>query len=109
LNPTREDIAHGAGGDGLQAYNEEWCNEKKRLMIPTADISQLTEILAQSATHPGVCEALCAEADGVRSQVFGDTVYIRGIIEFSNICRNNCHYCGIRRDNNLGLRRKRRP
>lgn len=30
---------------------------------------------------------------------FGRRVYIRGLIEVSNYCRNNCLYCGIRRDN----------
>lgn len=30
---------------------------------------------------------------------FGSRVYIRGLIEVSNYCRNNCYYCGIRRDN----------
>ena len=31
---------------------------------------------------------------------FGNKVYFRGIIEFTNICRNNCYYCGIRCGNN---------
>ena len=31
--------------------------------------------------------------------VFGNRIYIRGLIEFSNICRNDCLYCGIRRSN----------
>lgn len=30
---------------------------------------------------------------------FGNTVFLRGLIEISNHCRNNCYYCGIRRDN----------
>ena len=30
---------------------------------------------------------------------FGRKIYIRGIIEFSNICRNDCLYCGIRKSN----------
>lgn len=34
-----------------------------------------------------------------RKAVFGDAVYTRGLIEISSICRNNCLYCGIRRDN----------
>ena len=34
-----------------------------------------------------------------RAAVYGHDVYIRGLIEVSNICRNNCYYCGIRRDN----------
>ena len=28
--------------------------------------------------------------------VFGKKIYFRGIIEFTNICKNNCYYCGIR-------------
>lgn len=35
-------------------------------------------------------------ADKKRRQVYGSAVYIRGLIEFSNICKNNCYYCGIR-------------
>lgn len=38
-------------------------------------------------------------ADQVRRQVYGRDVYIRGLIEISNYCKNNCYYCGIRRDN----------
>ena len=30
---------------------------------------------------------------------FGKRLWFRGIVEFSNICKQNCHYCGIRRDN----------
>ena len=35
----------------------------------------------------------------VRGKIYGRGVYIRGLIEISNICKNNCYYCGIRRDN----------
>lgn len=38
-------------------------------------------------------------ADKKRREIYGDEVYIRGLIEFTNYCRNNCYYCGIRRDN----------
>ncbi len=34
-----------------------------------------------------------------RKEVYGNDVYIRGLIEISNICKNDCHYCGIRRGN----------
>lgn len=37
-------------------------------------------------------------------RVFGRAVYIRGLIEFTNICKNNCYYCGIRRDNGKAVR-----
>ena len=43
--------------------------------------------------------ALFAAADAARRRIYGDEVYIRGLIEFTNYCRNNCYYCGIRRDN----------
>ena len=42
---------------------------------------------------------LAERASEVRRSVFGDAVYLRGLIEISSICRNNCLYCGIRRDN----------
>ena len=34
-----------------------------------------------------------------RKPIFGDAIYTRGLIEISSICKNNCMYCGIRRDN----------
>lgn len=44
-------------------------------------------------------EPLAEAADIRRRENYGDKVYIRGLIEFTNYCRNNCYYCGIRRDN----------
>ena len=38
---------------------------------------------------------LFKQADIVRQQVYGKDVYLRGLIEFSNYCKNNCYYCGI--------------
>lgn len=38
-------------------------------------------------------------AVAVRKQHFGNTVYVRGLIEFTNYCKNDCYYCGIRRGN----------
>ena len=38
-------------------------------------------------------------ADKVRREVFGNKVYIRGLIEISSFCRCDCYYCGIRRSN----------
>lgn len=42
---------------------------------------------------------LISKADIVRRSVYGTDIYIRGLIEFTNYCKNNCYYCGIRRDN----------
>lgn len=44
-------------------------------------------------------EPLYAAADQVREKVLGPQVELRGLIEFSNICKQNCLYCGLRRDN----------
>lgn len=35
----------------------------------------------------------------MRKEFVGGEVHLRGLIEFSNICKNNCLYCGLRRDN----------
>jgi biotin synthase len=48
--------------------------------------------------------SLMAEADRVRRAVFGDEVYIRGIIEYTNHCRQNCFYCGLRSGNRAAVR-----
>lgn len=42
---------------------------------------------------------LFEEADKIRKQIYGTDVFLRGLIEISNYCKNNCLYCGIRRDN----------
>lgn len=34
-----------------------------------------------------------------RKEIYGNSVYVRGLIEISNICKNDCYYCGIRRSN----------
>ncbi|MDD6275470.1 MAG: [FeFe] hydrogenase H-cluster radical SAM maturase HydE [Clostridia bacterium] len=43
-------------------------------------------------------------ADKVRREVYSDEVYIRGLIEFTNYCKNNCYYCGIRCSNKNAVR-----
>ena len=48
---------------------------------------------------PYILELLRSRADMVRQEHYGTDVYIRGLIEFTNYCKNNCYYCGIRRDN----------
>ena len=44
------------------------------------------------------------KAVAIRKQYFGNTVYVRGLIEFSNYCKNDCYYCGIRRSNAKAVR-----
>ena len=42
---------------------------------------------------------LAERASAVKKEIYGNKVYIRGLIEFTNYCKNDCYYCGIRRGN----------
>ncbi|NLX90787.1 MAG: [FeFe] hydrogenase H-cluster radical SAM maturase HydE [Firmicutes bacterium] len=44
-------------------------------------------------------EYLFEKARAVRIENYGYDVYIRGLIEFTNYCKNDCYYCGIRKSN----------
>ncbi len=44
-------------------------------------------------------DLLAEKARAVREKHYGKAVYIRGLIEIGNICKNDCLYCGIRRGN----------
>ncbi|MBN1904059.1 MAG: [FeFe] hydrogenase H-cluster radical SAM maturase HydE [Deltaproteobacteria bacterium] len=52
-----------------------------------------------SINDSGGMEYLCQKAYEIKTKYVGKTVYLRGLIELSNICRKNCYYCGIRKDN----------
>lgn len=56
---------------------------------------EIREILEDPAEPAG----LFAEAERVRRAYCGETVYLRGIIEFSSLCVRSCRYCGLRRQN----------
>lgn len=56
-------------------------------------------LLLNHAHDREVFSVLQQKAMEVRRQYYGDKVYIRGLIEFTNYCKNNCYYCGIRRGN----------
>ena len=44
-------------------------------------------------------DRLASYADSVRREIYGHEIFIRGLIEISNICKNDCYYCGIRKSN----------
>jgi biotin synthase len=56
---------------------------------------ELLELIGRD--DPKGDEYLFAQAREVREQVYGKAVYMRGLIEFTNYCKNDCRYCGIRR------------
>lgn len=53
---------------------------------------------------PELAEFLFEEARNVRHLHYGHDVYIRGLIEFTNYCKNDCFYCGIRKSNPNAVR-----
>lgn len=48
---------------------------------------------------PEAAERLAALASEARKRIYGNKIYIRGLIEISSICKNDCLYCGLRRSN----------
>ena len=72
-------------------------------MIPKGyDIKSLTQnelkALIEENSHV-IDEKLLEAARSTREQSYGKKVFFRGLIEFSNYCKNDCYYCGIRKSN----------
>ncbi|MDO5516759.1 MAG: [FeFe] hydrogenase H-cluster radical SAM maturase HydE [Clostridium sp.] len=57
--------------------------------------NEILELLRNDSIN----ELLFKAADNVRKKYLGNAVHLRGLIEFTNICKRNCMYCGLRRDN----------
>ncbi|GKX64773.1 [FeFe] hydrogenase H-cluster radical SAM maturase HydE [Inconstantimicrobium mannanitabidum] len=72
----------------------------KNLIIKAKETHSLTkeEIIALLQDE-SINEDLLKAADEVREKYIGNAVHLRGLIEFTNICKRNCLYCGLRRDN----------
>ncbi len=54
--------------------------------------------------NPEIKEQLREEALRLRKKYYGTKVFTRGLIEFTNYCKNNCYYCGIRGGNRNAVR-----
>lgn len=54
-----------------------------------------TDLTARNGEQERLHERARAAADAA----FGRQVFVRAVVEISNFCRENCHYCGMRRDN----------
>lgn len=75
-------------------------NIKEAINAQKLSIAQIEEVLASNQYN----DILFTKADSVRKEYCGDEVKMIALLEFSNICRNNCCYCGLRQDN-AGLKR----
>lgn len=83
----------------------------RQKLINTVDILKLgtlpdDDLLAELllTEDSDVIKYLGEQAAEVRKEVYGNSIYIRGLIEFTNICKNDCLYCGIRRSQKSACR-----
>ena len=67
--------------------------------LPREELARLI-----AACSPEDCETAASLARKTALREFGRKVYFRGLIEFTNYCRNDCLYCGIRRSNRAASR-----
>ena len=87
--------------------------------LAATDAAAAFSLRMQAATQPELADLIryyCAEASAAEQvqlaewartlcrQHYGTKIYFRGLIEFSSYCRNNCYYCGLRRDNTRASR-----
>lgn len=63
------------------------------------DLSDIELLELLESRHSKAALFLQQQARTLRDRIYGNRVFIRGLIEFTNYCKNNCYYCGIRRDN----------
>ena len=75
----------------------------------TSDAKPLTRDAILGYLRAEHADELFARADEVRRTACGDSVYIRGIIEFSNCCARRCLYCGLRSENQQAERYRMKP
>jgi biotin synthase len=57
------------------------------------------ELLEMITAEGSAQQQLHAQAAAIRDRVFRRSVVVRGVIELTNLCRVNCDYCPMRRDN----------
>lgn len=92
-------MARGTSGfNGSKTPGEEISEELIKTLSAEKDLPdrEFLRLINGTADSDPI---LFREADRVRREIYGDEVYLRGLIEFTNHCVNNCLYCGIRRDN----------
>ncbi|MBR3732833.1 MAG: [Spirochaetales bacterium] len=68
-------------------------------LYKTADLSDEELKSLIETDDQNIAEALRQYADETRRKHYGDKVFLRGLIEISSYCKNDCLYCGLRRSN----------
>lgn len=68
------------------------------------DNNNLSQLIETCCHNDNLFNHLRNKAAQIAREQFGCGIYIRGLIEISSYCRNNCYYCGLRRDNRNATR-----
>ena len=76
----------------------------KRLCDPQKMTKEEYKAVIEKAADPIFAQWLRLFARAAARRSFGDRIYIRGLIEISSICKNDCYYCGIRASNSNAQR-----
>ncbi len=74
---------------------KEWIDEIRQ----KRDISIKTLYFLLSTEDEEVITYLRDSARKAADEIYGKKIFIRGLVEFTNYCKNDCRYCGIRRSN----------
>lgn len=65
-------------------------------LCKTSDLTRDEIIFLLNNRTKDVQEFLAREASAAAQKAYGNSIYVRGLIEFTNYCKNDCYYCGIR-------------
>ncbi len=89
-----------------------WNNKRDFIFLQVAIMRELVDILREqqhldSSSYQALLECndksvvayLHGQAREVGDEVFGKGIFVRGLVELTNVCRNDCLYCGIRKSN----------
>lgn len=88
-----------ASWEARTANEERVLRLRQDRALPAADLADLLATLTGQEA-----DFLYAHAREVREAHYGREVYLRGLIEFTSYCRNDCYYCGLRRSNERAQR-----
>lgn len=85
---------------------KETCTSKLDVILKKEELTKGDIIFLLKLDRKEELDKLFKKADDIRKRYIGDEIHVRGILEFSNHCKNDCLYCGIRKSN-MNLRRYR--
>ena len=78
--------------------NKELVSVIDKLQV-SRNLSRKEYVFLIEGYSPALAEYAAKKAMQVKEKIYGNKIFIRGLIEISNICKNDCYYCGIRKSN----------